>query len=283
MLPPVVRNHLLVSRPYTDSCIWLKQIHTHTYLIEISSEEDNLALMDITPKTLPGRYENFLMYQDFVSFYVSPVIGLRRFEKDKCSQLYSRYATVSDEAFAVLTLENNWDRWMSMAVAKHWKDSAVRTKYTVTRDKPESGNGGSKKKRKKNDKTPHPATTESEEPEAQEPEAAPQARRYRGWSAHGINRYNQLFDQIEKERATPRGKQFEERLLAFYREKAEADTKQRKVNKVPAPSLPMPRHQLWSTATVTATVADKAKKSDQSSSSGDSSDDDDDEEDSNQD
>jgi hypothetical protein len=113
------------------------------------------------------------MYQDFVSFYVSPVIGLRRFEKDKCSQLYSRYAIVSDEAFAVLTLENNWDRWMSMAVVKHWKDSSVRTKYTVTRDKTISTAGGSKKKRKKNGRTSHPASAETDKLEAQEPEAAP--------------------------------------------------------------------------------------------------------------
>jgi hypothetical protein len=59
------------------------------------------------------------MYQDFLSYYVSPIIGLRHFENEKCSKLYSSYTTVSNEAFVVLTLENNWDWWMSMAITEH--------------------------------------------------------------------------------------------------------------------------------------------------------------------
>jgi hypothetical protein len=98
----------------------------------IIPEEDNLALMDITPDTLPNHFNNLLMYQYFVSYYLSPVIGLRHFEKEKCSKLCSSYATVSDEAFTVLTLENNWDQWMPMAITNHWKDSSVCTKYNVT-------------------------------------------------------------------------------------------------------------------------------------------------------
>jgi hypothetical protein len=38
---------------------------------------------------------------------VSTIIGLRHFEKQKCHTSYSTYATVSDEAFAIFTLEKN--------------------------------------------------------------------------------------------------------------------------------------------------------------------------------
>jgi hypothetical protein len=217
---------------------------------EITSEErDDLTQMDITPETLANRFENFPMYLDFVTFYVSPVIGLRHFNNEKSSKLYSSYATVSDEAFAVLTLENNWNRWMAMAVANHWTDSPIRTKYTVTRDKAVSGQQGSTKKKRKSDTSS--AQIHASDP--QEQENGPQARRYRGWSAHGINRYNQLFDQIEKERNTQRGKCFEKDLLDYYQTKAATESKQRRTIKEPAASLPMPRHQLWSTNTTVAT------------------------------
>jgi hypothetical protein len=36
--------------------------------------------------------------------------------------------TIRDEAFTVLTLENNWDRWYSMARTKKWGDLNVATK-----------------------------------------------------------------------------------------------------------------------------------------------------------
>jgi hypothetical protein len=75
------------------------------------------------------------MYVDFVEYYVSAVIGLRHFEKNKCTKNYREYVTISDEAFAILTIENNWDRWIDMAKAKFWKTSPVPTKCMVTRDK----------------------------------------------------------------------------------------------------------------------------------------------------
>lgn len=215
--------------------------------------------MDITPQTLPQRFDKFLMYQDFVSFYVSPVIGLRRFEKEKCCKLYSSYATVSDEAFAVLTLENNWDRWMAMFVSGKWKDSEVRTKYTVTRDTSVSASSGKTKKRKNK-----PANEQSQtETTTAKPEGGPQARRFRGWSAHGINRYNQLFDQIEKERKSLRGQRFEVELQAFFQKRAAETVNGRKKEKLPVPTLPMPRHEMWPMASVETSVPPPTKESDE--------------------
>ncbi len=40
--------------------------------------------MDICPTTLEERFEEFNLYAEFVVFYIGAVVGLRRFEKDKC-------------------------------------------------------------------------------------------------------------------------------------------------------------------------------------------------------
>lgn len=164
--------------------------------------------MCIRPATLPERHTEFMMYVDFVNYYVGAVIGLRHFEKHKCRKLYREYVSVSDEAFAILTLENNWERWMEMARQDDWTTAAVPTKWTVTRDRTASA---AKKAQNRESETGNP-----------------QARRYRGWSAQGINRYNQLFDQIEAERETSRATTFEDNLLRhFQREEAESNSKKR--------------------------------------------------------
>ena len=212
---------------------------------EIEEQEENIDDFVIRPDTLDKRFEEFNMYADFVVFYIGAVIGLRRFEKEKCRKKYSDYVTVSDEAFAVLTIENNWLRWMAMAKAKHWKDSPVPTKWTVTRDKPTPMQNSKSKKR---------AVVKDADTDNDMIQQGPQARRYRGWSAHGINRYNQLFEQIEKERTSKRGKRFETTLLIHFQREEEnnSSSKRKKPRLEPAP-LPTPKHELWSVVPAIAT------------------------------
>ena len=175
------------------------------------------------------------MYVDFVTYYVGAVVGLRHFEKHKCHKLYREYVTISDEAFAILTLENNWDRWMAMAETDEWTTAPVPTKWTVTRDRTASA---AKKARDKESETGHA-----------------QARRYRGWSAHGINRYNQLYDEIEAERLSTRADTFEANLLRhFQRVETETNSKKRKGVPKDAPPMPMPRHGLWSNDTIVSSA-----------------------------
>jgi hypothetical protein len=82
----------------------------------------------MTSTFVQKRHYKFLMYVDFVEYYVSAVIGLWHFEKHKCSKKYRDYVTISNEAFAILTIENNWDRWVDMAELEAWKTSPVPTK-----------------------------------------------------------------------------------------------------------------------------------------------------------
>ena len=96
---------------------------------EMLSVTDNTSVenMVVNPATLLSRYEeeNFPVYKDFLSFFVSGVVGIRHFDRSKCHMHLRKYVSVSDEAFTVLTLENNWTRWSCMANRKEWKDSDV--------------------------------------------------------------------------------------------------------------------------------------------------------------
>ena len=198
--------------------------------------------MEIRPDTLSTRHDEFLLYVDFIEYYVSAVIGLRHFEKMKCHRQYREYVTVSDEAFASLTIENNWQRWMDMAEQDAWKTSPVPTKWTVTRDRTT--------KAVREDQTNNRRAGE------------PQARRYRGWSAQGIERYNQLFDQINAERETQSAKIFETKLLKHFQHQASSHSKAKKKASVEVTPLPMARHQLWVRDTiVTNNVIDTVPKS----------------------
>ena len=200
--------------------------------------------MDIRPDTLDEPFENCKLYFDFVEYYVSAVIGLRYYEKEKLRSKFSDYVTVSDEAFAVLTLENNWTRWMAMAVANHYKESSVKTRWTVTRDKKKGSGHG---------------TDDAID--------GPQARRYRGWSAHGINRYNQLFDDIKKERQSERGRHFENKLLLQMIENNKENKNKRKRIAKELPTLPMPKHELWVDTPVSTSTAGVTHENEQETTS----------------
>jgi hypothetical protein len=188
--------------------------------------------MPVTPETIADRYAkpNYPIYKDFVSFFVSGVVGVRKFERNKCHVKYSKYVTVSDEAFTILTLENNWERWSSMAEYMDWKDSDEPSKWTTSKEK---------RSKAKN------ATTADDTSSAEN--NCPLAKRYRGWSAQGIARYNQLFEEIKKERETLRFEEFETYVMEEFRTEAGEDGKQgvkrRKTDDEKA--LPSARHELW--------------------------------------
>jgi hypothetical protein len=73
--------------------------------------------MPVNPNTLTDRYEeeNFPVYKDFLSFFVSGVVGIQHFDQNKCRMHLQKYVSISDETFTVLTLKNNWTRWSCMA------------------------------------------------------------------------------------------------------------------------------------------------------------------------
>jgi hypothetical protein len=84
------------------------------------SDRERVENMPVNPDTMTDRCTlvNFPVYKDFCSFFVSGVVGIQKFDQSKCILPLSKYVSASDEAFTILTLENNWSRWSSMAKTK---------------------------------------------------------------------------------------------------------------------------------------------------------------------
>ena len=140
--------------------------------------------------------------------------------------------TVSDEAFALLLLENSWDRWWDLyhkdpatllprrgGGGRHQEDgnpvvSNVMTKYTTGGYKYENAGEGSRNKK--------------------------------GWSKEGVLRYNQLYDLVETDRAANQAN-----FMAFLRYHLATDGTN-KGPKKPVPPKDPPvkvRHNLFRTST----------------------------------
>ena len=194
------------------------------------TDGETVEEMYVTPTLLKGRYtrEGYPVYKDFCSFFVSGVVGIRNFNRNKCVKPHSTHVSVSDEAFTVLTLEKNWDRWSSMAETGTWTDSEVPSKWTTSNEKRKT-------------------KLQEDDYERSDEDQIPQARHFRGWSAQGIARYNQLYVEIELEQRKDNYETFEEYCMEEFQKEAEQAGKNRHTRKKMEPETPLPvaRHELW--------------------------------------
>ena len=161
------------------------------------------------------------MYHDFINYFVKPVVGLRKFDGNCFKFLLSRYVTVSDEAFALLTFENNYDCWLDMAKKNNWASSDIRPLYST------GGNG-----------IQTPTKTQSNK---QSKDTYSTNSMYRGWSIQGIRHFNVLYKLVEKERNTEAGFLFEEGFLQEMQEKMNKRNKKNYHNE----EFVECKHNLW--------------------------------------
>ena len=174
------------------------------------------------PKSIVDtRRQDKDMYHDFINFFIKPVVGKRKFDTSSIKFLPSRYVTVSDEAFALLTFENNYDCWLDMAIRNDWAASNVRPLYST------GGNGN---------QTPSKAQANQEFKDNNSSTSM-----YQGWSVQGIRRFNNLYDLVLKERNTEAGFLFEEGFLQYMQEKKDKKNKKDHQNNV----YEMCWHDLW--------------------------------------
>jgi hypothetical protein len=114
--------------------------------------------------------ENAVDEDDPIMFLVEHIFGqahgLRNWRSAKCFQRISQVLTVSDEAFVLLSIKNAWD-----AIQKEIKDN-----------EDEDNEGHSKRSVYARGKYTNQGTN----------------LRYGGWSPEGINRFNDLYDLVEK-------------------------------------------------------------------------------------
>ena len=134
-------------------------------------------------------------YFNFVEYFVSSVIGKTCFKQNSCDNLLSHYATISDEAFAILIFENNLDAWLDMGMRKDTSGSEVPRKYT---------NGGRSK------------------------QEVASSQQNKGWSEQGLKRFNELFDKVKENRNAPQAKEFEDNFKSYCEDKASSKKKRAK-------------------------------------------------------
>ena len=117
--------------------------------------------------------ELFLMY---CSDYLSAVVGMVEWKEKETKMLISEIATPSDEAFCLVTLENNYERWIAIA-----KD-IPRIKFeTVIED--------NKSVEKKIEQWPSPKYTKHKDTNGKKSE---------GWTTEGMEAYNNHYRLIKK-------------------------------------------------------------------------------------
>ena len=111
-------------------------------------------------------------YVVFCEKILSQVVGKAIWKEKSDTMKMSKVATVSDEAFALLILENSYELWDDLAQhdGEAGYKSQLKTLYTK--------NGAGTKK-------------------------------YQGWAPEGITRFRALVEEVKKDRATPNGKMFE--------------------------------------------------------------------------
>jgi len=113
----------------------------------------------------------------FCTKFLSCTVGKRTWNKSKKFAIVSQIATVSDEVYTYLVLENCWDKWESIVENASIK---LPTKYTHS--------------------TPSDLNKQ----------------KYSGWTREGLDRYNELFREVQKDRVSTNGIDTENRLLNCY-------------------------------------------------------------------
>ena len=129
----VNRLYLTVSFPFTE-IVRFKQENsvnkcTMKQMIlvcnsEIKKDEDSLRMQDLLALNTMGTdkwKEQFCLYKQFVEFGVVNVVGKTRMKKmgmnyaDGVRQYYEDAIKPTDEAFAMLCLEDRWELWVEIA------------------------------------------------------------------------------------------------------------------------------------------------------------------------
>jgi hypothetical protein len=107
------------------------------------------------------------------------VVGQKIWNKRYFKELLSAFSTVSDESFLVLTIENNYERWVDEAnylltdamdgeEDENWKENLAPAKYTNAGISAKNGQGSN--------------------------------RRYSGWSPGGHLRFNAIYNMVKEDR-----------------------------------------------------------------------------------
>jgi hypothetical protein len=156
----------------------------------LQSNKDVYALQDFLKLSLVGEPYQWLLCQFLMPF----VVGAEAWNKKKSKELVGDVATCSDKAFVLLSLENNYERWVSEAV---WIVDNMDKEPSTRANKDFSAslytNSGQSQNNGK-------------------------SRRLQGWAREGYLRFNQLYKLVEQDRFQHAN--FESELMALWQRQA---------------------------------------------------------------
>jgi len=64
-------------------------------------------------------------YMLFCQYFVSVIMGKKHFDDHSWRFRFSDFITISNEAFALLVMENNFEQWFEMATSGNWSSSNI--------------------------------------------------------------------------------------------------------------------------------------------------------------
>ena len=142
------------------------------------------------------------------------VVGKINYQKKRSTTLVSQIATMSDEAFGYLFLENIWDNWTKLSQEDMLKivQGKVGNARRVEKENAdgESGNG-------QGDRRQSVMVTGREGKWTFGKEVS--SRKYKGWAMAGLERFNDLCDEVVHDRETEKGMEWEVAFLNDWKQK----------------------------------------------------------------
>jgi hypothetical protein len=193
--------------------------------LTILSTQENGEMPSLAHFSALSTNESAYLY--FCTHFLKAVVGNAAWRLHALRQPLSAFVTISDEAFAMLTVENNYDRWCKMWEKRNYKSCDVPARWT---------NAGVSK-------------------------ANGQSKRFFGWKAEGYQRFNDLYRNIKEDRETRAlfESKFQTELEASNTVKSSAVTTSSATS---APDEIFPAHDLVSVTNpravaVTASVVDE--------------------------
>jgi hypothetical protein len=172
--------------------------------------------------------ENYMSMNFFSRNFLSCVVGRVRWKKEACKVPISKVATVSDEAFALLLLENVWEAVKKRALTPtntSCLPCSMSTASSVSTDDngedgnenavaEESANTYSSKQRKKLLDKLAGTIEDRREPVLGKytQQKYQRAGKFGGWSVEGLLRFQELMKTVRNDRAL-RGAEFDKRFL----------------------------------------------------------------------
>jgi hypothetical protein len=170
----------------------------------------------------PEAFFNFCMY------FLPVVTGRLNFRNDRVQLAISEIATVSDEAFTLLLLENNWNKWKEQAYVRYKEimkadettvnedmelekqiDEAREKRLQIREEAQQNGVDGCKTVNaevKKWNFLNQSLWTEGKRT----------GYKFEGWSVKGMIKFNELTSTVTKDRGEPHANGVEQRLKKIW-------------------------------------------------------------------